>query len=260
MTYSKKVPVLLAASLALMVGSFANEAFAMPENSRFKNAFRRDITLKGCLGVVDGMTTRALVFAKRGKRVGPPAKFNKKTLALGSPTLKFFACGPDDENEGRMTLWGKTTKNAEEATKFTFEADDFQSLPENSLSRSCNRVQPWASTLIYKTVGSTHFSLSDPRRYTIALIIESGSQLPRASCIDFVGRNGKVVGKMGLYATGGGWHARYYGGTGCGTRLGGAAFARKVINETGSDDIYAKFGTTCYGPIDANRCIGSSQC
>ncbi|MCO6430084.1 MAG: hypothetical protein J5J00_04430 [Deltaproteobacteria bacterium] len=125
---------------------------------------------------------------------------------------------------------------------------------------SCNSISSWPSSHIYKTIGSHHFT--DIRRNTIGLILKPGTRGPFPNCISMVDRNGKVAAYLGLYATGNGWAARYYAGIGCGssTAYNGATVARNAERSSGSPNVYANFGGKCYGPINANRCIGSSQC
>jgi hypothetical protein len=81
-------------------------------------------------------------------------------------------------------------------------------------------------------------------------------------CLDVLDKKGNNIAKLGLYATGSGWAARYYAGILCasGTPYGGETVASKARKRTRSNDIYIDFGKTCYGPISANRCIGSKQC
>jgi hypothetical protein len=116
------------------------------------------------------------------------------------------------------------------------------------------------STHIYKTFGSKHFS--DIRRKTIGLILKSGASGPFPSCIDAVDTKGNVIAKLGLYAVGGGWGARYYAGIRCarGTPYGGGEVAARALQSSGSSKIYMKFGNVCYGPFEANKCINSTSC
>jgi hypothetical protein len=128
------------------------------------------------------------------------------------------------------------------------------------ISGKCSKIVKWPSTHIYKTFGSKHFS--DIRRKTIGLIIKSGGKGPFPSCIDAVDKNGNSVAKLGLYAVGGGWGARYYAGIRCAksTPFGGAQVASRAQEKSGSSKIYMKFNNVCYGPIEASRCVGSSSC
>jgi hypothetical protein len=126
----------------------------------------------------------------------------------------------------------------------------------------CSTITAWPSTHIYKTIGSTHFSPGDVRRNTVGLILKPGTRGPFPSCIDAIDTAGSVVAKLGLYQRGNGWAARYYAGIGCGTSTAynGKKVATRAQANTGSKNIYMKFGTACYGPIDASQCQGSSQC
>jgi hypothetical protein len=126
----------------------------------------------------------------------------------------------------------------------------------------CKRILPFPSSHIYKTIGSTHFSPGDTRRNTIGLIIKPGGFGPFPSCIDVIDTKNNTIAKMGLYAKGGKWAARYYAGVGCGasTPYNGSAVASKAEKNSGSSDVYLGMGGVCLGPIQANRCRGSAQC
>lgn len=125
---------------------------------------------------------------------------------------------------------------------------------------SCSSIRQWPSSHIYKTVGSKHFS--DVRRNTIGVIIKSGVSGPFPSCINAVDKDGRVVAKLGLYAMGAGWSARYYAGIGCGnsTPFNGATVADKARAASGSSTIYMNFAGVCYGPLEASKCRGSTSC
>ena len=130
--------------------------------------------------------------------------------------------------------------------------------PANPGNSSCS---PLPNTFIYKTIGSTHFS--DVRRHTMGLILRRGAPGPFPSCITVKDTRGNVVAQMGAYhPTGSEWAARYYAGWGCGTStaIGGEAAGRIARQNTGNTRIIFDFGSRCYGPIDATRCINSSQC
>lgn len=124
----------------------------------------------------------------------------------------------------------------------------------------CGRTAKAPGSFVYKTIGSSHFN--DIRRNTIGLVIRSGGAGPFPPCIEAIDTAGNVIAKLGLYATGNGWAARYYAGIRCGasTPYNGAAVAERARSNTGASNIYLKFDSVCYGPIDASRCIGSSQC
>ena len=124
----------------------------------------------------------------------------------------------------------------------------------------CSSVTSWPGGHIYKTIGSEHFF--DVRRNTIGIVVKPGGRGPFPSCVQAVDTKGAVVAKLGLYARGAGWEARYYAGVGCGsgTPFNGASVAAKARANTGSSRIYMNFGGVCYGPIEASQCIGSKQC
>jgi hypothetical protein len=128
-----------------------------------------------------------------------------------------------------------------------------------SLSQ-CSSVTSWPGGHIYKIIGSEHFF--DVRRNTIGIVVKPGGRGPFPGCVDAIDTKGNVVAKLGLYARGAGWEARYYAGVGCGagTPYNGVSVAAKARAYTGSSKIYMNFGGICYGPIEASQCIGSKQC
>lgn len=127
---------------------------------------------------------------------------------------------------------------------------------------NCEQVRSWPSSHIYKTIGSDHFSPSDPRRNSAGVVVRPGGSGPFPSCLEVMDTRGNVLARMGLYARGGEWAARFYAGFGCGasTAYGGAAIGAAARRNTGSPNVVINFGSVCYGPIDATECIGSSQC
>jgi len=128
--------------------------------------------------------------------------------------------------------------------------------------KNCASVAPFPSSYIYKMIGSTHFSPTDVRRNTIGLIIRPGGPGPFPSCISVVSTNGNVLANLGLYQRGSGWEARYYAGIGCGkeTPYNGETFAAMARESGNGSFVLFNMGSICYGPIDASRCVGSSQC
>jgi hypothetical protein len=133
---------------------------------------------------------------------------------------------------------------------------------KTKLQKKCSQKKPFPRGFIYKTLGSTHFSKNDVRRNTIGLIIKPGVRMFWPGCLDVLDKKGNNIAKLDLYATGSGWAARYYAGVGCasGTPFGGEKVAQLARKRSRSTNIYIDFGKTCYGPITANRCIGSQQC
>jgi hypothetical protein len=124
----------------------------------------------------------------------------------------------------------------------------------------CAQTVAWPGGHIYKTIGSTHFT--DIRRNTVGVVLRSGARGPFPSCVEALDSSGRTIAKLGLYARGAGWAARYYAGIGCGagTPFNGSRLASIARANTGSSRIYMKFDTVCYGPIEAAKCIGSQQC
>jgi hypothetical protein len=124
----------------------------------------------------------------------------------------------------------------------------------------CSQTMGWPGSHIYKTVGSNHFT--DIRRNTIGVILRMGARGPFPNCIEALDTSGRVIAKLGIYARGTGWAARYYAGIGCGagTPFNGSRLASIARANTGSSRVYMSFGGVCYGPIEATQCIGSQQC
>jgi hypothetical protein len=124
----------------------------------------------------------------------------------------------------------------------------------------CSEIVSWPGSHIYKTIGSEHFT--DIRRNTIGVVLRPGARGPFPNCVNAIDTSGRVVAKLGLYAQGSGWAARFYAGIGCGsaTPFNGSRVASIARANTGKSQIYMNFGGVCYGPIDASRCIGSQQC
>lgn len=156
--------------------------------------------------------------------------------------------------------------NAENSTKAepgvtaNVHAERFER--KTKLQKKCRQKKSFPRGFIYKTLGSNHFSKNDVRRYSIGLIVSPAVRMSWPQCLDVLDKNGNNIAKLGLYATGSGWAARYYAGIGCAssTPFGGEKVSQLAKKRTRSTNIYIDFGKTCYGPITANRCIGSQQC
>lgn len=124
-----------------------------------------------------------------------------------------------------------------------------------------SNCEQFPGSFIYKTIGSSHFN--DVRRNTMGLILRRGASGPYPSCVEVKDTKGNLIAKMGaFYPPGSEWAARYYAGWGCGvsTPLSGASAGSRAKANTGSTQVIFDFGSKCYGPVDATRCIGSSQC
>jgi len=189
---------------------------------------------------------------------------NDTTLFIHNPTLgetrEFPALGSilvDEVNINTITSDSTTTPPTNNnPTPPSNGGGDEGSNP----GASCSTTKAWPGTLVYKTIGSTHFS--DSRRNAIGLIAKIGYPGPYNSCVSAIDTKGNVVAKLGLYARGAGWAARWYQTLGCGagSPMNGNAVASRARANTGSSNIYMNIGGVCYGPIDATKCIGSQQC
>ena len=130
--------------------------------------------------------------------------------------------------------------------------------PEDLPQPSCSA---FPANYIYKTIGSTHFT--DVRRNTIGLIVRRGAAGRFPDCVVAKDLRGNELARLGaFYPAGDEWAARYYAGIGCGvgTPLNGVAVGKQAEQNTGSTSIILDFGDRCIGPIDATKCINSSQC
>lgn len=238
---------LLVLSLSIL---FVAQLAAQPADSEFVQAQKRStVVLENC-PLFDQVTS--VTVGKAGKSLALSANMKRRALNL-KRTYRFFACGTDVQGVVRIFVKAKATAQAK-ALRLTLKNFPKQSAPVVS------NCQKYPGSFIYKTVGSSHFS--DVRRNTIGLILRYGAPGPYPSCVSVKDSRGNVVAKMGLYARGAGWAARYYAGIGCGagTPYNGSAVASRAKKNTGSTKVNLDFGNRCYGPIEANRCIGSSQC
>lgn len=210
------------------------------------------LMLDNC-NVLDGHTKIAI----RGGYLELPS--DKRLGGIRLPArFRFFGCGPD--TTGAVRLFAKRTLGGE-VTQLNISMSKFRKVAGNGLEKACDKVSGWPAGLIYKTAGSDHFSAGDPRKNTIGLIAKPGTPVNASGCTDMLDSQGNVVARFGLYSANDGWKFRVYSAAGCG---GSGKYASSVADEafknTRSTDVYVKFGTTCYGPIDPRHCIGSQQC
>lgn len=200
-------------------------------------------------------------------RVGPngikiflPRSHNRKGYKLPQ-RARFFACGASTANPAQVALFTKTSRDGA-VTETPLSLDLFPKLKSSSgsLGAACSRVQELPGAFIYKTVGSHHFT--DIRRNTIGLIARPGVNMSWPSCIAVLDSAGEKIGSLSLYDTGDGWSARYYAGIGCASSeaFNGNAMADRARRNTRSEDIYFDFGSTCYGPVEADECVRSTSC
>lgn len=195
-----------------------------------------------------------------------PASLSRVSYNFGK-AYEYVGCATNAE--GVTKLFARLTKDSPTET-LTLSESDFprgssgvDRGPETgSLGQSCGSVKSLPGSFIYKTIGSTHFSPGDVRRNTIGLVVEPGVRAAWPTCLAVVDSDGNQVAALGRYEVGGKWSARYYAGIGCGsgTPFNGARVAANARQNTGSESVYIDFGSTCYGPFEADRCVGSSQC
>lgn len=217
---------------------------------RYKSS--KTLILDNC-DVLEGHTRIAI----RGGYLELPT--DKRLGAVKLPArFRFFGCGLD--STGAVRLYAKRTISGE-ATQLNISLAQFKQVVRDGLEKMCDKVSGWPSGLIYKTMGSDHFSQGDPRKNTIGLIAKPGAPVSASGCTEMIDSQGNVVARFGIYSTNDGWKFRAYSAVGCG---GSGKYANSVADEalrnTRSSDVYVKFGTSCYGPIDPRHCIGSQQC
>lgn len=219
----------------------------------FKRVGSNGRVLKNC-ALVDGVT-RVKVDSS-GKKIS--IKLNKSTYeySLGAK-YKFFACATN-VNTSAVEILAKK-KVSDEATAFSPTINDFEKV-RNDVGAACRSTQSFPGGLIYKTVGSHHFT--DCRRHTAGLIATYGFSGSVSGCCNIIDTRGNRLARLGLYQTGAGWKARWYNCFGCGSgeNLDGFDIARKASSNTGSKNVYVECGGRCYGPIRADVCVGSKAC
>lgn len=229
---------------------FAGPALSQPTDLTFKRARKNsDLTFKNC-ALVEGV--QKITITNRGRKVNLPPAEDREAVSLPE-RYRFFACGVDPVSSV-VTLYAKDGLDGE-VTSFVFSLADFP--VDETPGPNCRDLP---GSHIYKTIGSEHFH--DIRRNTIGLIVKPGGSGPFPSCIEAKDIDGNVIAKLSLYERGNGWAARYYAGIGCGrsTPFNGNGVGSRAKKNTGTTDIILDFGSVCYGPIDASRCIGSKQC
>jgi hypothetical protein len=231
--------------------------FAQFEALSFRKLKRgRETTIRAC-DALDGVSTF------RVSRSAISLGKNSKRGSFELPNnIQFVACGVDAT--GKEVLVVKRTKNTQPRV-LNLELSDF---PESKLGGVCKGVTPWPSSyLIYKTRGSDHFTIAgDRRKTTVGLIARAGAPVSGDfSCIEFLDAQGNVAFKAGRYATNSPkeaqWKFRAYSASGCGgAGITSSEITRQVTAKTGKNEIYAKIGSQCYGPINPGQCYGSSTC
>lgn len=216
----------------------------------------------------DGITEHVYVQGHRQAMVYLSSN-EKKKIAKFSRRYRAdkweYSCA-DEDSDGKLEF--VVTRNGRRKVFSFFKTgssnsgdSDSGNSDSGSSITSCGTVQSWPRTLIYKTLGSSHFSPGDPRRNAVNIIATWGYRGYDA-CINILAENGESLGTMGIWpqAWSGGPY-RWYGPSGCGDLgIGGASLAAKARSKSGSSRIYAKINNICYGPIDASRCVGSSSC
>lgn len=243
--------------LASAVFMSVTQSHAAPAASAFKKLNKnKSVALQGCgvTGATGALIFKVSLSSKRAS-VALPSSFKRAELLVGTKGSKFAACGASDANPALTALYLKESKDGA-ATEYVLALTQFEEA--SGVGSACASVRSWPGSFIYKTVGSHHFT--DVRRNTIGLIMKNGANVATPGCIDILSRSGQKVADFGFYARGAGWFARYYGGIGCGDTINGATLAGRARKAGGSDSIYVRIGSTCYGPISASRCVGSKAC
>lgn len=231
--------------------AYAQEEVTPPEGVNFTRIRgTRDLRLNNC-PLVQGITR--VTISGSGKYVQLPVSLKRGAYELAR-RYNYFACA--DQGDGQYVIYAKV-RMYKKVFKYALELSDF---PRNSMARHCANIISWPANLIYKTIGSGHFPLSDCRRNSIGMVAKWGYRGPSPSPIQVLDTQGNNVGGLGMYARGGLYAWRAYGCVGGTPARNGAAVANLARRNTGSKNVYFDFGNTCYGPVPADRCIGSSQC
>lgn len=251
-------------------------AEAAPAPSEYLKVRAKRVTrVEGCdVDGIDGLVTLKFSLRQGRIHVSVPDKYKRQTPAIGAKENRYVACGTSASDPAKKVVFTNLTRGSI-PTEHDIGLDDFEPAIDDgtpgddgpsgvgtntggNLGAACKSVKPFPGSFIYKTIGSEHFT--DARRNTIGLVMKPGANVATPGCIDVLAKNGAKISDLGFYSRGGGWFARYYGGIGCGDTVNGSALQSRATQASGSDDVYFRIGTTCYGPVDANRCIGSSQC
>lgn len=129
----------------------------------------------------------------------------------------------------------------------------------NKLKNVCSRVIDLPSSMIYKSIASTH--ITDARARSTSFIGTYAAPDLSLSCLLVYDGKGNLVHKMGLYQKGAGWRWRFYGGYPCGDYKTASRVASQAIANTGSPTVYIKTSNTqCIKIVNANRCYNSGAC
>jgi hypothetical protein len=249
----KKIAVLRWYLISVVGAVLITGVSVAQENVDFKRyKSSRTLILDNC-DILDGHTRIAI----KGGYLALPT--DKRLGAIKLPArFRFFGCGLD--STGATKLFAKRTLG-DDATQLNISMSQFKEVVRDGLEKGCNKVSGWPSGLIYKTVGSDHFSAGDPRKNTIGLIAKPGASVYASGCTEMVDSQGNVVARFGLYSTNDGWKFRAYSAVGCGgSGVSSSSVANQALKNTRSTDVFVKFGDNCYGPIDPRQCIGSQQC
>lgn len=242
---------------------------AQPDDLKFKTFRNRrtSLILRNCPLVEGAARVR---ITRRGARVRlMPRSLNREEYRIGT-RYRHWACGMDAT--GDVVLYARARRATDPVVTINPSLSDFAERGGNGGGNNgggeggvtgCRSFRAFPTKdFIYKTVGSNHFT--DVRRYTIGLIVRPGTVgEPRATCLNGRDTKGNIVVKLGQYARGEyQWDVRYYAGVGCGssTPYNGKTVAARARKNTGDDDIYLEADGVCYGPFDADTCIGSAQC
>ena len=249
----KKTASLLLAVLALAFLSQplcqAQEEVTPPEGAVFTRINRLGkLTLRQC-PLIDGVTRVNIV--EKGEYVQLPLSMKRGAFKFARK-YNYFSCA--DQGDGNHVIYARVRPY-----KSTFKYDlALRDFPRSSVSRYCTTTKSWPAHLIYKTVGSGHFY--DCRRNTVGLVATRGWSGYVPNRIEILDTQGNNVGALSMYARGGLYAWRAYACIGGTPARNGAAVAGLARRNTGSPNVYFDFGSTCYGPVPADKCIGSSQC
>ena len=250
----------IACRAALLVTGFllfqqlaqAQEEVLPPEGVTFRRVSGTNtLTLRNC-PLVAGISRVYVTGA--GQYLQLPSTIQRGAYELAR-RYNYFACA-DPEGDGSYAVYAKIRMYRK-----TFKyAPALSSFPRSAISRHCAVRRSFPSGLIYKTEGSGHFCPNDCRCHTIGLIATFSSSVNGPGRIEVRDTMGNSVGALGMYAYGGLYRWRAYACIAGTPSRDGGAIASLARANTGSKNVWFDFGTTCYGPVPADVCIGSSQC
>jgi hypothetical protein len=183
----------------------------------------------GCLGAAG--SSDAL---KDGKQIVVQLQKNSASI------VRYCLPNPAKSVNEPKTSGGTTTPTTSTPTTST------GNVSTKGLSGVCPIVKNIAAPYLWKAEASKHIPGADRRKNSSTFIVGRSGSGPAGACLNVYAGNGALVHKVGLYARGSGYAARYYGGTGCGDAKSASRIGTDARATSGSTSIYVKINsTTC---------------